>query len=189
MGILSRHGVEYLRAAAVYTVASRINHSCAPNTARLDFFDPPPGQQQRHESARLDFFDAPPGQQGRSGGAGGSARGGGASKGGSSCKSEAGGGEGREGTNLRVQLRALADIQKGDEFHMHYLSMMAPFSHRQERLPLEYGFECVCERCSLDALYPPEEEEDEEEEEEEGEEEDGGDEEVEEEANGASEDG
>ena len=45
---------------------------------------------------------------------------------------------------------AVRDIDEGEELTISYVDILAPYHERQHRLRTSLGFECSCERCSLD---------------------------------------
>lgn len=50
-----------------------------------------------------------------------------------------------------LQIRAMDPIPAGSELLLSYFPISLPLAQRQARLRADYGFECACARCSLEA--------------------------------------
>ncbi|GJP74720.1 hypothetical protein CLOP_g5263 [Closterium sp. NIES-67] len=71
-------------------------------------------------------------------------------------------------SSTHLQLRAMRDLQRGEEVVVSYFPLGWRLGERRTRVREAYGFECECERCELEGRMGADESEDEEEEEEEG---------------------
>jgi len=49
-----------------------------------------------------------------------------------------------------VSIKALRDIAEGEEIKISYIDAMQEYDERRKTLAEHYGFECKCDRCSLE---------------------------------------
>ncbi|CAI7854109.1 unnamed protein product [Closterium sp. NIES-53] len=144
MAPLSPGGERAVRGYAVYGAASLPNHCCYPNACRFDYFDSSPPATALPTTT-----------------AGSTAT--------TSSSSIASGGF---SSSTHMQLRAMRDLEQGEEVVVSYFPLGWRLGERSARVKEEYGFECGCERCELERRMGGDESEEEDEEggEEEGEE-------------------
>ncbi|CAI5477521.1 unnamed protein product [Closterium sp. Yama58-4] len=112
-------GERAVRGYAVYGTASLANHSCYPNACRFDYFDSTPPA-----TAPITSTD-------------------GSTTTSSSSASSASGGF---SSNTHMQLRAMRDLEQGEEVVLSYFPLGWRLGERSAREKEEYGFECGCER-------------------------------------------
>lgn len=58
-----------------------------------------------------------------------------------------------DGKNTDVIVRALQDIEEGDEVCLSYFPLDWPYGDRQKKLREEYGFWCKCARCKVESEW------------------------------------
>ena len=49
-----------------------------------------------------------------------------------------------------ISLRTLREVREGEALSISYVEMEWPTAERRAVLELQYGFQCVCERCHRD---------------------------------------
>lgn len=63
-----------------------------------------------------------------------------------------------EKNNTDVYIRALHAVEKGTEICLSYFPVDWPYGDRQKKLEEEYGFNCKCQRCQVEAEWKDDEE-------------------------------
>jgi SET and MYND domain-containing protein len=115
-----------VRGGALYDTASRVNHSCFPNTARFDNFD-----GMLDGDAFEAFADAVP----------------------ASVADGFGGERKTKSPPDELRLIAVDAVPMGTEITMSYLPIDEPLASRRRRLRDTFGFECHCARCELEMRW------------------------------------
>lgn len=66
-----------------------------------------------------------------------------------------------EKNNTDVYIRALHAVEEGTEICLSYFPVDWPYGDRQKKLEEEYGFNCKCQRCQVEAQWKDDEDDEE----------------------------